>query len=87
MNVCRDLKPHEWDRHHVRRKSWRPSEVLTVETLDVGRNSRLLELPTPIETPDPMVTTPFMVLHFLIFVRFSLSCFLVPLRIFRSHGW
>ena len=65
MNVCRDLKPHEWDGHHVRRKSRRPSEVSTIGTPD-----NRLELPTPVRTLDPMVTTPFMFLHFLIFVSF-----------------
>ena len=33
-----------------------------------------------------MVTTPFMFLHFSIFIRLSLSCFLVPLCVLRSHG-
>jgi len=32
-----------------------------------------------------MVTTPFMFLHILIFVRISLSCFLVSLCISHSH--
>ena len=86
MNVCHDLKPHEWDDHHVRRKSQRPSEVPIVGTPDIGQNSRLSELPEMVGTPDPMVNTPFMFLHFSMFVRFSLSCFLVPLCVFRSHG-
>ena len=34
MNVCRNFKPHEWDGHHGRRRSRRPSEVLTVGTPD-----------------------------------------------------
>ena len=70
VNACRDLKPHEWASHHVRRRFQRPPEVSAL----VG-------------TPDPMVTTPFMFLHFSIFVPLLLSCFLIPPRASHSHGW